>query len=857
MEQVAHVEACRLCANFYVTGAEVEFVHLFEPIAGLEEQLQFLHTQINAWQLYIRVNDGLPQRICANCFNQFCNMQGFHQQCVLGQQKLLQQFVGVGLSVSAASSVDVNSKSIAVLSQHENPNHVANLTNQNALLNGIKIDIPVTSAELMATLDCLQPPTTTSADVIASLDSMQLPASVAETLSLLTQDYTSIQNNSLLDTSGGNAITTHAIMDTKTEETNVLQFTAAPFIQNIYNGQQAPITAIPSKNTDPVTLVTTRNTKPVTLVPNVTTINTNGIVDKNDKTDIDLEDMLQGSVIQKNSKSNAVQKTVVQHEVFEEKNQADEVFEEDLQQSVSSIEDFEEDMDYISCSDPSEPSGDLDDLEPDADEGVPTRISGNPLACQYCYCPNSGSIAHLIFDNSDALSQHFFDVHDPNLPYTCPYCSQKYNSAKQRNYHVPLQHPAAAKTEQCKYCKMTLRTPKELHEVSCQFVDDWQCKTCDKWLYGTSLSRFHAHQRNHTKPTQFKCSECDRVFVRRANLQAHERMHRKRSSYGIKCKQCQEVFANEYEMRRHNYQSHNGDLPVRCEYCMKGFLSMAFLSRHTQHLHPERLSGGNYNAASCTNCGCMFSSLHKLRIHIQRPRDENGRCMETVRELPTVQDRSKQTRRPRLHACQHCNKRFSTQATLEKHMRTHDSPPFNCNECVKSFQNSTELQRHIADVHSRPRYLKCDQCNKRFFYMRELQAHVRKHAEEVQQSHMRTMHPAEVAAKEANNNNINSIQNTEDAQAVNSLFTPTIINNNVQMNNNNNIMLPFENGTADVNEKVRVELVQQQTPNISQVVLQEQTPNTFKSLIPTHVDDMDQSFLMSSLLDAEHEIIVT
>ena len=53
MEQVAHVEACRLCANFFVTGAEVEFVHLFQPLDGLEEQLQFARTELGNWHVQV------------------------------------------------------------------------------------------------------------------------------------------------------------------------------------------------------------------------------------------------------------------------------------------------------------------------------------------------------------------------------------------------------------------------------------------------------------------------------------------------------------------------------------------------------------------------------------------------------------------------------------------------------------------------------------------------------------------------------------------------------------------------------------------------------------------------------------
>ncbi|XP_004523619.1 zinc finger protein 878 [Ceratitis capitata] len=890
MDQVAHVEACRLCANFYVAGGEVEFVHIFEPLDGLEEQMEFLRTQTVVWQLQIVSNDGLPQRICANCFAQFCNIYTFRQQCVLAQQKLLQSFVGVGLdSENVATAPEL--KQTIVLSQQASggvSGGHADLSNDNELLNSLKIDAPVTSAELMASLDCLQPPATTSADVIASLDGLQLPASVAETLSMLTQELTTIQNGSVLDNSTS-SITTHAIMDTKTEQTNVLQLGAASSTQNNYFSQQSPITTVSAGTNTPVTLVKNSGKTITAVIP----------PKRSKAADIDLEDMLQGSIIHKNSQGHVAENTSTKEKTVRA-----------AKRRVSTYADtLEDDVSLFSCSDQDE-SNEIDDVENDADPASQTRISRNPFACQYCYCPNSGSIDHLVFDSSDSLSQHFFDIHDPNLPYTCPYCPQKYSSVRQRDYHVRLIHPTASKAEQCDYCKKTLRSPKELHEFSCQFLGDWRCETCEQRFFQVPLSRFRTHQRNHTT-SKFKCRECDREFVRRANLEAHERMHRPRANYRKQCDQCQEVFMSDYELRRHKYQAHNGELPVRCEYCHKGFVSLAFLSRHSQHFHPDKVGHTIFAGATCNNCGCAFSSQNKLRIHLQRPRDENGRCLETIHEVIPPTDRARQLRRQRLHSCSHCNKRFSTRATLEKHMSTHNMSSFACTECATVFQNGNELKRHIMLVHIKPRFLKCDQCDKRFCYMRELQQHQKDHAEEgeVQDktllcpiakcrfvasckqeatdhalnkhklvsceycnssfsrnrlwAHMRSMHAVEIGAGEPNNNNNSDKNNatlssdSQETETEESLAVASILNDDTVQLNNNDIMVSFEEGAANGGEKVRVELVNQQPTNISGLVLQEQTTdNTYKELIPTS-DEIDENFLMNNLLDPDHEIIVT
>lgn len=41
----------------------------------------------------ISCNDGLPQRICGNCFTKFCSIYSFRQECMEAQSRLLQAFI--------------------------------------------------------------------------------------------------------------------------------------------------------------------------------------------------------------------------------------------------------------------------------------------------------------------------------------------------------------------------------------------------------------------------------------------------------------------------------------------------------------------------------------------------------------------------------------------------------------------------------------------------------------------------------------------------------------------------------------------------------------------------------------------
>lgn len=153
------------------------------------------------------------------------------------------------------------------------------------------------------------------------------------------------------------------------------------------------------------------------------------------------------------------------------------------------------------------------------------RLKGFSYACHYCFCPDTGPIDHVVFPNEDALSQHFFDVHEPNRPYTCPKCPQASKTKLLRDYHVRLVHKII-EYQTCNYCQKRLKGSADVHQYNCQFVGNWKCEQCQETFPNIPLYRFRLHQRQHDRTKQFKCRLCERSFVRKANLEAHQRMHK-------------------------------------------------------------------------------------------------------------------------------------------------------------------------------------------------------------------------------------------------------------------------------------------------------------------------------------------
>jgi len=144
------------------------------------------------------------------------------------------------------------------------------------------------------------------------------------------------------------------------------------------------------------------------------------------------------------------------------------------------------------------------------------------------------------------------------------------------------------------------------------------------------------------------------------------------------------------------------------------------------HFHPEKVNGSIDKSRKCKNCGAGFSSIQKLKVHVQRPRDENGKCKpEPVNGLKTKPREKIQGFFP----CTHCTKRFYLKTQLEKHLNTHDAcvRPLICNDCNNRFRTKFELQEHINVVHLNIKPFECKTCGKKFGYRKDLVSHERFH----------------------------------------------------------------------------------------------------------------------------------
>lgn len=80
--------------------------------------------------------------------------------------------------------------------------------------------------------------------------------------------------------------------------------------------------------------------------------------------------------------------------------------------------------------------------------------------------------------------------------------------------------------------------------------------------------------------------------------------------------------------------------------------------------------------------------------------------------------------------CSKCDKSFSCNAKLERHMRVHSGvKPYTCEYCGKSFAYSTSCRRHER-THVEGKPFKCSHCQKAFSDSTNMKAHIRIHTGE-------------------------------------------------------------------------------------------------------------------------------
>lgn len=318
------------------------------------------------------------------------------------------------------------------------------------------------------------------------------------------------------------------------------------------------------------------------------------------------------------------------------------------------------------------------------------QFKHNPAGENLCNLCGKG------FESAEILTGHMLLHSSTGLLITCPFCNQliRRNALTQ---HIKYGHNNIK--PRCNVCYKTFANPNNLkrHMMIHSGIREFECDICFK--------RFHqkitmqTHRLTHLNP--FACNHCDKTFDNRTALANHKESDDCTKSKVIKVKEelmktvKQEITTNLGKL-----------LGYACSLCKKMFSVESALEQHIESTHivdPTELL--------CSECGEVLPSKKDMQAHI-------------------LTHKNLKVKNAKRFECSICGKGCSSQAMLLMHERVHTNErPFPCQLCSLRFKTKTHLRTHQL-THTREKKFGCSVCMKFFALKGNLVVHLRTHTGE-------------------------------------------------------------------------------------------------------------------------------
>uniref|UniRef100_A0A096MTP3 Zinc finger and BTB domain containing 40 n=1 Tax=Papio anubis TaxID=9555 RepID=A0A096MTP3_PAPAN len=331
--------------------------------------------------------------------------------------------------------------------------------------------------------------------------------------------------------------------------------------------------------------------------------------------------------------------------------------------------------------------------------------------------------------------------------FVCKACDKSFHFYCRLKVHMKRCRVAKSKQVQCKECRETKDSKKELdkHQLEAHGAGaepdapkkkkkrlPVTCDLCGREFAHASGMQYHKLT-EHFDEKPFSCEECGAKFAANSTLKNHLRLHT--GDRPFMCKHCLMTFTQASALAYHTKKKHSEGKMYACQYCDAVFAQSIELSRHVRTHTGDK-------PYVCRDCGKGFRQANGLSIHlhtfhnIEDPYD----CKKCRMSFPTLQDHRKhihEVHSKEYHPCPTCGKIFSAPSMLERHMVTHvGGKPFSCGICNKAYQQLSGLWYHnrthhpdvfAAQNHRSSKFssLQCSSCDKTFPNTIEHKKHIK------------------------------------------------------------------------------------------------------------------------------------